>query len=386
MKRPGRIAVAGAGFSGAVIARELAEAGHEIDVFDPRDHVAGNCHTARHDTGVMVHVYGPHLFHTASAKVWEYVQHFGRFRPYTHRVRATVGGRIYPLPINLATINQFFGTAMSPDEARAFVASRVEPGDPAEAITFEQRALRTVGRELYEAFFAGYTRKQWGIEPAELPASVFSRLPVRFHDDDTYFSHPFQGQPENGFTAIVSAMLDHPRIQVRLEEAMAVGATDEYRHTFWSGPIDTFFDHCDGHLTYRTLDFEHDVAEGDQQGCAVMNHCDPDVDFTRISEHAHFSPWESHRFSVVTRERPRSHQPGDTPYYPVRLAEPAARMESYLARARGTAGVTFVGRLGTYRYLDMDVAIAEALTVAEAALSSFSDGDPPPPFLVDVSH
>ena len=355
-------------------------------VFDPRDHVAGNCHTARHDTGVLVHVYGPHLFHTASARVWEYVQRFGRFRPYTHRVRATALGRVYPLPINLATINQFFGAALTPSEARGFLAARVEPGDPDDAVTFEERALRTVGRELYEAFFAGYTRKQWGIDPALLPASVFSRLPVRFHYDDSYFSHPYQGMPEHGYTAVVQAMLDHPHIEVRLGSSMAPDQVADFDHTFWTGPLDAFFHHREGRLTYRTLDFDHVVGEGDLQGCAVMNHCDPDIAHTRVSEHAHFAPWERHLGSVLTTEYPRVHEPGDVEYYPVRLADPADRMAGYLETARSLGGVTFLGRLGTYRYLDMDVSIGEALDTSDMAIAAFAAGTAPPPFTVDVTR
>lgn len=386
MTRARRIGVAGAGFSGAVVARQLAEAGHRVTVYDPRDHVAGNCHTARHETGVLVHVYGPHLFHTASTRVWEYVQRFGRFRPYTHRVRATARGQVYPLPINLATINQFFGTALTPAEARALLASRVDPGDPEQATTFEERALRTVGRDLYETFFAGYTRKQWGIDPAELPASVFSRLPVRFEYDDTYFAHPYQGIPEHGYTAVVHEMLDHPHIELRLDEPMAPEQAHEYDHTFWTGPLDAFFGHREGRLTYRTLDFELTVGEGDLQGCAVMNHCDPDVAHTRVSEHARFAPWERHDGSVLTTEYPRAHQPGDIEYYPVRLADPADRMAAYLDAARSADRVTFLGRLGTYRYLDMDVSIGEALHAADVAIAAFSADSAPPPFIVDVSH
>lgn len=386
MTRPRRIAVAGAGFSGSVVARQLADAGHSVTVVDPRSHVAGNCHTARHDNGVLVHAYGPHLFHTASARVWEYVQRFGRFRPYVHRVRATARGGVYPLPINLATINQFFGTALTPPEARSFLAARVEPGDPDDAVTFEERALRTVGRELYETFFAGYTRKQWGIEPAALPATVFARLPVRFDYDDTYFGHPFQGIPEQGYTAMVRAMLDHPRIAVELGTPMVPEQTSEYDHTFWTGPLDAFFGHRDGHLTYRTLDFEITVGDGDLQGCAVMNHCDADVPHTRVSSHGHFAPWERHDVSVLTTEHPRVHEPGDIEYYPVRLADPADRMAAYLDAARALTGVTFLGRLGTYRYLDMDVSIGEALDAADVATAAFDAGSSPPPFTTDVTH
>ena len=194
------VGVAGAGFSGAVVARELAEAGHRVNLFEGRDHVAGNCHTARDpETDVMVHVYGPHIFHTQHEHVWRYINRFGQMRPYNHRVMATVEGKVYSLPINLLTINQFFGTTMSPAQAAAFVQERAERS--ATPVTFEDQGLAFVGRELYEAFFAGYTRKQWGVDPAELPASILQRLPLRFTYDDSYFNHPYQGIPAGGYTA-----------------------------------------------------------------------------------------------------------------------------------------------------------------------------------------
>lgn len=205
-----RVLAVGAGFSGAVIARELAEAGHDVTVIDQRDHVAGNCHTARDAaTGVMVHVYGPHIFHTGDDEVWSYVNRFGAFRPYRHRVITTVGERAFSMPINLLTINQFFGLNMSPDEARAFLETEADASidDPQ---SFEEQALRFVGPRLYEAFFKGYTLKQWGCSPTELPASILKRLPLRFNYDDSYFNHPHQGIPETGYTPIVQAILDHP--------------------------------------------------------------------------------------------------------------------------------------------------------------------------------
>jgi UDP-galactopyranose mutase len=378
------IAVAGAGFSGAVVARQLAEAGLPVHVYEPRDHVAGNCHTERHPTGVLVHRYGPHIFHTASSRVWDHVCRFATFRRYEHRVFATVGGRVFSLPVNLLTINQFFGTALSPAEARDFVAARAAPGDPDAATTFTERAHRTIGTELYEAFFAGYTRKQWGRAPEELPASVFSRLPVRFDYDDSYFDHPYQGMPENGYTALVEAMLDHPRITVDLGTPFPLTDVSSFDHTFWTGPLDAFFGFERGRLSYRTLDFEVSVHDGDHQGCAVMNHCDPDVPHTRVTEFAHLAPWEHHERSVVFTEFPRAAGPDDIPYYPVRLADPTERLSGYLAEARRTVGVTFLGRLGTYRYLDMDRAVLEALETADRYLDCRSTGRPPLPFTVDV--
>jgi len=379
---PLRVAVVGAGFSGAVVARELAEAGHHIEVFESRDHVAGNCHTRRHSTGVMVHVYGPHIFHTQHERVWQYVQRFGTFEPYRHRVRAMVGDKAYQMPMNLGLINAFFGTNFTPQEAEAFVASRAD-ASVTNPQSFEEQALRLVGRELYEAFFAGYTRKQWGVDPRELPASILARLPLRFTDDDSYFSHPYQGIPEHGYTPIVEAMLDHPNITVHLSTRMPRVRLAEFEHTFWSGPIDAYFDFEHGRLAYRTLDFEPEVVAGDHQGCPVVNYCDASVPYTRITEHKHFAPWESHDQSVIYREYSRLCEANDTPYYPVRLVEEKAQLLEYVQLARKETGVTFLGRLGTYRYLDMDVTIHEALNVADAAKAAIAAGRVIPAFVVD---
>jgi len=377
------IGIAGAGFSGAVMARALAEAGHRVSVFESRDHVAGNCHTARDDeTDVMVHTYGPHIFHTQFEHVWEYINRFGDMRPYNHRVKATSGGAVYALPVNLHTINQFFGTTMNPADAAAFVQARASRLDGA-PVSFEDQGLAFVGRELYEAFFAGYTRKQWGTDPSELPASILQRLPLRFNYDDSYFNHPYQAIPADGYTPIVEAIFDHPAVDVRLSTPLARGESDSFDHVIWTGPIDAFFDHEHGRLAYRTLDFEREVHTGDFQGCPVMNYCDSDVPYTRLTEHKHFAPWESHELSVVYREFSRVCEPADIPYYPVRLVEEKAQLLRYTELARAVQGVTFVGRLGTYRYLDMDVTIKEALDAAAVIVGSLASKALIPPFIVD---
>ncbi|NDF82446.1 MAG: UDP-galactopyranose mutase [Actinobacteria bacterium] len=379
---PLSVAVVGAGFSGAVVARELAEAGHSIEVFESRDHVAGNCHTRRHESGVMVHVYGPHIFHTQHERVWNYVRRFATFKPYRHRVRAMVGEKAFQMPMNLGLINSFFGTTFTPAEAEAFVATKAD-ATITNPTSFEDQALRLVGRELYEAFFAGYTRKQWGVDPKELPASILARLPLRFTDDDSYFSHPYQGIPEHGYTAIVEAILDHPNISVSLSTRISRAELRSYDHVFWSGPIDAYFDYQYGRLGYRTLDFTPEVVDGDYQGCPVVNYCDAEVPYTRITEHKHFAPWESHDTSVIYREYSRLCGDDDVPYYPIRLVKEKAQLVDYVQLARDERGVTFLGRLGTYRYLDMDVTINEALTVADAAKQAFADGACPPAFLTD---
>jgi len=359
-----KVLCVGAGFSGAVIARELASAGHDVLVVDQRPHVAGNCHTERDQaTGVMVHVYGPHIFHTDNEAVWRYVTEFAEFMPYTNRVKSISRGQVYSLPINLHTINQFFGKTLSPTEAKAFIASLADQSIET-PVSFEDQARKFVGPELYEAFFKGYTVKQWGLSPQELPASILKRLPVRFNYDDNYFHHKFQGIPRDGYTALVENILDHPRIRVELERAYHPSENAEFDHVFYSGPLDKYFDYAHGRLEYRTLDFEKFAFDGDFQGNAVINYPDEDVPFTRITEHKHFAPWEQHDGSVCYREYSRACGPDDIPYYPIRLVESKTALTNYESMAESIRDVTFLGRLGTYRYLDMDVTIAEALKIS----------------------
>ncbi len=365
----GKIAVVGAGLSGAVIGRELAQAGYQIEVFDARNHIAGNCHTERDtETGVMVHVYGPHIFHTDDTEVWEYVNRFQTFMPYKNRVKTTSNDQVYSLPVNLHTINQFFSKNFRPEEARAFIDEQADKtiDDPK---TFEEQALRFVGRDLYEAFFQGYTQKQWGCSPTELPASILKRLPVRFNYDDNYFFHKYQGMPENGYTDMIGRVLDHENITVNLETQFHRSQNRDFSHVFYSGPLDGYFDYEIGQLGYRTLDFERFTYEGDYQGCAVMNYGDVSVPYTRITEHKHFSPWEEHAGSVCYREFSRACRREDIPYYPVRLIKEKEQLADYVSRAERETSITFVGRLGTYRYLDMDVTIREALDTARFYLS-----------------
>ncbi len=368
-QKPLHVGMAGAGLSCAVIARELAEAGHRITILEKRSHVAGNCHTERDPkSGVLLHVYGPHIFHTDDEEVWQLVNRYMNFRPYVNRVKATTGGRVFSLPINLLTINQFFGQTFSPSQARAFIESRADHsiGNPT---SFEEQALRFIGPELYEAFFKGYTLKQWEVDPKRLPASILKRLPVRFNYDDNYFFHRFQGMPEEGYTPMVQRLLDHPNIAVHLGEGLSAADVSRFDHVYWSGPLDGYFGFDEGRLPYRTLDFERFEGEGDIQGCAVMNYTDASVPYTRITEHKHFAPWETHERSVCYREFSRHCGADDIPYYPVHLTEGDVLLQRYQARAHNERAVTFVGRLGTYRYMDMDVTIRAALDVARAALA-----------------
>jgi len=377
-----RYCIVGAGFSGAVIGRALAEAGHRVLVIDERAHVAGNCFSKRDsETGIMVHVYGPHIFHTSDERVWAYVQKFGDMVPYQHRVQAVAGGSVYSLPINLLTINQFFGRVMSPAEARDFIASKSSPiENPA---NFEEQALSMIGPELYHAFFRGYTRKQWGLDPKQLPASVLKRLPLRFNYDDGYFAHRHQAMPRQGYTELVAAILEAPNLELRLSTRFE-DLDEEFSHVVYSGPIDRFFQYEFGRLGYRTLDFEAFRAKGDYQGTAVLNYCDESTPFTRVTEHKYFAPWERDGFeaTICYREFSRLCEPNDIPYYPIRQTDENAMLRKYIERAQATSGVSFVGRLGSYRYLDMDVTIGEALAAADVMLAQIRDGAKIPPFFV----
>lgn len=370
----------GAGFSCAVIARELAQAGHKVTVIDQRSHTAGNCHTERDkETNVMVHIYGPHIFHTNNETVWNYLQKFGEFMPYTNRVKAVSGGQVYSLPVNLHTINQFYGKTFSPKEAKAWITEQSDQSIT-EPQTFEEQAIKFVGKDLYQAFFKGYTAKQWGVSPTKLPASILKRLPVRFNYDDNYFAHKYQGMPKNGYTEIVDNILNHENIIVQLNTPFDETMLSEYDHVFWSAPLDAWFKHQFGKLGYRTLDFEVFTDEGDFQGNAVINYCDEAVPYTRITEYKYFTPWEQHEKTVCYKEFSRSCEDGDIPYYPIRLAEDQALLSQYENLANQAKGVSFVGRLGTYRYLDMDVTIAEALKTAQGVLDDLANNQAIQPF------
>lgn len=364
-----RCLVVGAGFSGAVLAREIAEnSAARVLVVDERPHIAGNCFTERDQaTGITLHKYGPHIFNTDYERVWTYLQRYGRMRPWVNRVKAVTPRGVFGLPINLLTINQFFGQTFNPHEARAFVATL---GDASirEPANFEEQALKFIGRDLYEAFFYGYTKKQWGCEPREISASVLQRLPVRFNYDDNYYASRYQGIPEEGYSGIVANLLDHPQIEVQLGRAFARGESTEFAHTFYTGPIDAYFGCQLGRLSYRTVTFERIDADGDYQGNAVVNYPEQSVPFTRVHEHKHFTPWETHDRTVAFREFSQATTPEDVPYYPVRREDDMALLRRYYDRAREERDVTFLGRLATYRYLDMDDVIHEALDLAEAFL------------------
>ncbi len=357
-----RIAIVGAGLAGSTIAHKLAIAGHAVEVFEARGHIAGNAYTERDPiTGVMVHKYGPHIFHTDNENVWKFMGQFCELVPYIQRTKAVREGTIWSLPINLHTINQFYRTQWSPAEAREVIADRAAAsGIVGEPRNFEEQVLSTLGRDLYEAFFYEYTLKQWGRLPTALPAEIAKRIPLRFDYSDNAFNHPHQGIPRAGYTSAVFNMLDHSFITTRLGEKLRRDAAASFDHVFYSGPLDEWFDYKFGRLSYRTLDFDHQIIEGGQ-GCSVINNCDAYPRWTRSTEHKHFTPWESHDSSIVSREYSREAEEGDEPFYPIRLHDEMAMLSRYAELAEGEKRTTFIGRLGTYQYLDMDKVIANSL-------------------------
>ena len=374
--------IIGAGFSGTVLADQLVKNSDcVIDIWDERDHLGGNCHTSRDaKTGIMVHQYGPHIFNTDKKEIWDYVNSLGEFRPYVHRVKAMSKGKVYSLPVNLHTINQLFGKSFTPDEAKVFLETLADTSitDPQ---NFEEQALRFIGKELYNAFFYGYTKKQWGCEPTELPASILKRIPVRFNYDDNYHNNIYTGIPVNGYTALMEKLVDHPAITVTLGKRFDPGMDLEaYDHVFYTGPIDAWFNYRYGRLGYRTVTFETHYADGDFQGTTQMNFCDEEVPYTRITEHKHFTNWEKHDQTIYFKEFSKETTPSDIPYYPKRLEQDKKLLLQYRTDAEALQGISFLGRLATYRYMDMHHVIGEALDFAKSWLSAVKTGQKPPVF------
>ena len=408
------LVVVGSGLFGLTVAERAAnELGLTVALIDRRPHIGGNAYSENEErTGIEVHRYGAHLFHTSNERVWEYVNRFTGFTDYVHRVYTRHQGEVFPMPINLGTINQFthftdyqhrvftifkdkvypmpvnlaticeyFGRYMTPDEARALVAEQAGEFDTASAANLEEKAISLIGRPLYEAFIRGYTKKQWQTDPTELPAAVIARLPVRYTFDNRYFNDTYEGLPKDGYTAWLTKMADHPNIEVRLSTDYfdVRGELPQDVPTVFTGPIDKYFDYEAGELGWRTLDFEQEVLPiGDFQGTSVMNYADEDVPYTRIHEFRHFHPERDYPAdkTVVVREFSRSAESGDEPYYPINTPEDRAKLERYRELAKTEAAekrVLFGGRLGTYKYLDMHMAIGSALTMFDNRIRPFFD-------------
>ena len=381
------LVVVGSGLFGLTIVEQAASRwGLRVAIVERRSHLGGNAYSEIDpETGIEVHKYGAHLFHTSNERVWEYVNRFTSFTSYVHRVWTTVDGVVYPMPVNLGTINQFFSAAYGPDEARALIAQQAAEVDGQEITDFESKGVSLVGRPLFEAFFKNYTAKQWQTDPKDLPASIISRLPVRYNYDSRYFNDKYEGLPVDGYTAWMERMVASDLIDVYLDtdffdpenplnKAAVVGKVP----VVYTGPVDRYFDYSAGDLSWRTVDFEKEVVDtGDYQGCSVMNYGDIDVPFTRIIEFRHFHPERDYQDekTVIFREFSRFADHGDEPYYPVNTAQDRERLEQYRELMKNEDRVFFGGRLGTYKYLDMHMAIASALTMLDNELAPlFEDG------------
>jgi UDP-galactopyranose mutase len=353
--------VVGAGFAGSVLAERLArERNEHVLVLDRRGHVGGNAYDRIDDAGVLMHQYGPHIFHTNSERIFEHLSRFTAWRPYEHRVLAQVDGRLVPIPINLDTINRLYGLQLTSEELPAWFAARAEAREVIE--TSEDVVVSQVGRELYEKFFRGYTRKQWGLDPSELDRSVTARVPVRTNRDDRYFTDDFQAMPRDGYTAMFQRMLDHPNIEVRTGvDFFAVRDQIPHRRLIYSGRIDEFFGERFGRLPYRSLRFAHETLDVEQhQPVGTVNYPQTEA-YTRITEYKHLTG-QIHPRTTITYEYPMAE--GD-PYYPIPNAANQALYKRYEACAAELSGVYFVGRLATYRYYNMDQVVGQALAVFE---------------------
>jgi UDP-galactopyranose mutase len=373
------LVVVGSGLFGLTIAERCAvDLGLKVLVLDRRPHVGGNAYSeAEPETGIEVHKYGAHLFHTSNVRVWEYVNRFTRFTNYQHRVFSIYRGKVYPMPINLGTICEYFGRWMTPEDARALVAEQAGEFDTSTAANLEEKGISLIGRPLYEAFIRGYTAKQWQTDPTKLSADIISRLPVRYNFDNRYFNDKYEGLPVDGYTAWLERMVDHPNVEVQLDTDFfdvrdgLVGNVP----IVYTGPLDAYFGNSVGELSWRTVDLEVSVENvGDFQGTSVMNYADEDVPFTRIHEFRHFHPerdWYPKDKTVIVHEYSRFAGPGDEPYYPINTPEDREKLLRYRELAKKEPLILFGGRLGTYKYLDMHMAIGSALSMYDNKLRPY---------------
>ena len=380
------IVLVGSGFFGLTIAERCAnDLGLKVLVLERRHHIGGNAYSERNpETGVEVHKYGAHLFHTSNERVWEYVNRFTSFTDYKHRVFGKYQGQVYSLPMNLGLINQFFGRSYTPDEARALIAEQSSEIATEDATNLEEKAISLIGRPLYEAFIKGYTAKQWQTEPTALSADIITRLPVRYTFENRWFNDTHEGLPVDGYTAWLERMADHPGIEVRLETDW-FDVADQYKGkvpVVYTGPVDEYFGNCEGRLSWRTVDLEESVQDVDDfQGTGVVNYNDQDVPYTRIIEFKHFHPERVKTHipgkTVIVHEYSRFAGDDDEPYYPINTAEDREKLLRYRDLAKAEPMVLFGGRLGTYKYLDMHMAIGSALSMYDNKLKPhFASGAP----------
>ena len=364
------IAIAGGGFSGAVLARALAESDqYRVTLYEEKRHVGGICHTERdEETGVMIHHYGPHIFHTQKEAIWNYMNQWGKFERITHQVKLNTPKGIFTTPLNLQSINNFFNRKLSPSEARDFLGSKSDESIR-EPRSLEDHALNMVGPDLYRNFFYGYAKKRWGVEPSKLSVCKMDEIKVRFNYNENFYDDDYQGIPVSGYTEIIRRILDHHDITLRLGQRLEPQMKDQFDHVFWSGPMDGFFKFKAGRLGYRTLKFEKFVENGDYQGTAVINHCGEETSFTRTIEFKHLTPWESHEKTVCFKEYTEICGENDLPVIPLKQKQDQIVYENYQKLAAQENKVTFIGRLGTYRSLEIDQMISESLELAKVCLS-----------------
>jgi UDP-galactopyranose mutase len=360
-----KILIVGAGFAGSVCARELAEAGHNILVVDRRDHIAGNAFDVKDEHGILIHQYGPHIFHTNSERIYKYLSKYTEWYQYEHRVRGVVDGKEYPFPINRDTLNQLYNLDLTEEQAAEFFEKVREP--KARILTSEDVVLNSVGRDLYEKFFLNYTKKQWGLDPSQLKAGVAARIPTRTNSDDRYFTDTYQAMPLNGYTVLFENLLNHPNIQVQTSTEFkdVLNEGNQFDHIVYTGPIDAFYDYKFGHLPYRSLRFEHEHLKDTEQYQSVGTVNYPnDFDFTRITEFKHLTG-QQHSSTSIVREYPTAE--GD-PYYPIPRDENEKLFKQYQSLANAEEKVTFVGRLAEYRYYNMDQVVGAALNAVDKIL------------------
>jgi UDP-galactopyranose mutase len=376
------LVVVGSGFFGLTIAERCAsELGLKVLVVERRHHLGGNAYSEKEpETGIEVHVYGAHLFHTSNERVWDYVNRFTTFTSYQHRVFAKYQDKVFSFPMNLGLINQFFGRSFTPDEARALIAEQSSEIATADATNLEEKAISLIGRPLYEAFVKGYTAKQWQTDPTELSADIITRLPVRYTFDNRYFNDRWEGLPTDGYTAWLTRMAEHPNIEVRLETDF-FSVADDFKGKVpivYTGPVDEYFGNSEGRLSWRTVDLKPSVLDVDDfQGTSVMNYNDIDVPFTRIHEFKHFHPERTHLpgKTVIVHEYSRFAEDDDEPYYPINTPADRQKLLKYRELAKREPLMLFGGRLGTYKYLDMHMAIGSALSMFDNKLKPhFADG------------
>lgn len=383
------LVVVGSGLFGLTVAERAArELGLKVTMIDRRPHLGGNAYSENEErTGIEVHRYGAHLFHTSNERVWEYVNRFTQFTNYVHRVYTRHQGEVYPMPINLGTINQFFRAAYSPGEARELIREQAGELAGTDPQNLNDKGIQLIGRPLYEAFIKHYTGKQWQTDPKDLPASIISRLPVRYTYDNRYFNDTHEGLPVDGYTAWLERMADHPNIDVRLDTDFFDDSQEFSKSNVvgqvpvvYTGPVDRYFDYAEGDVSWRTIDLEEEVLDiEDFQGTSVMNYPDADVPYTRIHEFRHFHPERDYTkdATVIMREFSRFAEKGDEPYYPVNTSEDREKLLAYRDLAQGESSVLFGGRLGTYKYLDMHMAIGSALSMMDNKIAPhFTSGAP----------